>query len=120
LVYDYELYQISIHFPAFQHLSSPDSILPYKCEKAQLKPDFFDRLSQRNVNVPLAFLLKGYTPDLCLAIHQLTDDGLARQLAGTVNILAEWLQAEVHACISLIQQNARDRKAARRLFLLQI
>ena len=89
-------------------------------DKARLELGFFDRLSQRNVNVPLTFLLKGYTPDLCLAIHQLTDDGLARQLAGTVNILAEWLQAEVHACISLIQQNARDRKAARRLFLLQI
>ena len=29
LVYDYELYQISIHFPAFQHLASPDSIVPY-------------------------------------------------------------------------------------------
>ena len=44
LVYDYELYQISIHFPAFQHLSSPLPILPYLSEKAQLQPDFFDRL----------------------------------------------------------------------------
>jgi len=49
LVYDYELYQISIHFPAFQHLSSPFPILPYLSEKAQLQPDFFDRLSQRNI-----------------------------------------------------------------------
>ncbi|WP_418723970.1 hypothetical protein, partial [Dysosmobacter sp.] len=40
-----ELYQISIHFPAFQHLSSPLSILPYLSEKAQLQPDFFDTLS---------------------------------------------------------------------------
>ena len=46
LVYDYELYQISIHFPAFQYLSSPLSILPYLSEKAQLQPDFFDRLSK--------------------------------------------------------------------------
>ena len=44
LVYDYELYQISIYFPAFQYLSSPLSILPYLSEKAQLQPDFFDRL----------------------------------------------------------------------------
>ena len=44
LVYDYELYQISIHFPAFQHLASPLPILPYLSEKAQLQPDFFDRL----------------------------------------------------------------------------
>ena len=44
LVYDYELYQVSIHFPAFQHLSSPLPILPYLSEKAQLQPDFFDRL----------------------------------------------------------------------------
>jgi hypothetical protein len=49
LVYDYELYQISIHFPAFQHLASPLPILPYLSEKAQLQPDFFDRLSQRNI-----------------------------------------------------------------------
>ncbi|MEF2957059.1 MAG: hypothetical protein U0O27_07215, partial [Oscillospiraceae bacterium] len=46
LVYDYELYQISIHFPAFQHLASPLSILPYLSEKAQLQPDFFDRLEK--------------------------------------------------------------------------
>ena len=44
LVYDYELYQISIHFPVFQHLASPLPILPYLSEKAQLQPDFFDRL----------------------------------------------------------------------------
>ena len=44
LVYDYELYQISIHFPAFQHLASPLSILPYLSEKAQYLLDFFDRL----------------------------------------------------------------------------
>ena len=44
LVYDYELYLISILFPAFQYLSSPLSILPYLSEKAQLQPDFFDRL----------------------------------------------------------------------------
>ena len=44
LVYDYELYQISIHFPAFQHLSSPLPTLPYLPEKAQLQPLFFDRL----------------------------------------------------------------------------
>ncbi|MBS5567642.1 MAG: hypothetical protein KHX62_07905, partial [Firmicutes bacterium] len=46
LVYDYELYQISIHFPAFQHLSSPSPILPYLSEKAQLQPGFFDRLKR--------------------------------------------------------------------------
>ena len=79
-----------------------------------------------SVQPPSALTVKGILLMRCCvlnlhpAIHQLTDDGLARQLAGTVNILAEWLQAEVHACISLIQQNARDRKAARRLFLLQI
>ena len=56
LVYDYELYQISIHFPAFQHLASPLSILPYLSEKAQLQPDFFDRLNQGNgYSVPLIF-----------------------------------------------------------------
>ena len=44
LVYDYELYQISIHFPAFQHLSSPLPTLPYLSEKAQLQPLFFDTL----------------------------------------------------------------------------
>ena len=44
LVYDYELYQISIHFPAFQHLASPLPILPYLSEKAQHLLDFFDRL----------------------------------------------------------------------------
>ena len=47
LVYDYELYQISIHFPAFQHLASPLPILPYLSEKAQLQPDFFDMLRGR-------------------------------------------------------------------------
>lgn len=45
LVYDYELYQISILFPAFQYLASPLPILPYLSEKAQLQPDFFDTLS---------------------------------------------------------------------------
>ncbi|MCF2595558.1 DUF1538 family protein [Pseudoflavonifractor phocaeensis] len=48
LVYDYELYQISIHFSAFQHLSSPLPILPYLSEKAPLQPLFFDRLSGRS------------------------------------------------------------------------
>ena len=48
LVYDYELYQISIHFPAFQHLASPLPILPYLSEKAQLQPDFFDRLKRQS------------------------------------------------------------------------
>jgi len=48
LVYDYELYQISIHFPAFQHLASPLPILPYLSEKAQLQPDFFDELRERH------------------------------------------------------------------------
>ena len=55
LVYDYELYQISIHFPTFQHLSSPLSILPYLSEKAQLQPDFFDMLSCRGVDLPGSF-----------------------------------------------------------------
>ena len=55
LVYDYELYQISIHFPAFQHLSSPFPILPYLSEKAQLQPDFFDRLRKGRIS-GLSFL----------------------------------------------------------------
>ena len=66
LVYDYELYQISIHFPAFQHLASPLPILPYLSEKAQLQVDFFDRLSQRNVNVPLTFFIEGIYARLML------------------------------------------------------
>ena len=49
LVYDYELYLISILFPAFQYLASPLSILPYLSEKAQLQPDFFDRLKRETV-----------------------------------------------------------------------
>ena len=55
LVYDYELYQISIHFPAFQYLASPLSILPYLSEKAQLQPDFFDRLRETVFTVSLLF-----------------------------------------------------------------
>lgn len=59
LVYDYELYQISIHFPAFQHLSSPLPILPYLSEKAQYLLDFFDRLKDI---LRLFFIwLTGYT-----------------------------------------------------------
>ena len=38
------LYDSTIQFSAFQHLSSPIFILPSTCEKAQLQPDFFDRL----------------------------------------------------------------------------
>ena len=34
----------SFHFSAFQHLSSPGTIISYNAEKAQLKLDFFDRL----------------------------------------------------------------------------
>jgi hypothetical protein len=33
-----------VHFPSFQHLSSPASILPFFNEKAPLSLDFFDRL----------------------------------------------------------------------------
>ena len=56
LVYDYELYQISIHFPAFQHLSSPLPTLPYLPEKAQLQPLFFDRLrGGKEIFPPLFF-----------------------------------------------------------------
>lgn len=64
LVYDYELYQISIHFPTFQHLLSPLSILPYLSEKAQLQPDFFDMLSCRGVDLPGGFLrsAEGWIP----------------------------------------------------------
>ena len=51
LVYDYELYQISIHFPAFQHLASPDSIVPYLSVKAQHQLDFFDRLNSVPIRV---------------------------------------------------------------------
>ncbi|WP_418724605.1 hypothetical protein, partial [Dysosmobacter sp.] len=54
-----ELYQISIHFPAFQHLSSPLSILPYLSEKAQLQPDFFDTLKGRQMST-LIWLQNGY------------------------------------------------------------
>ena len=36
------------------------------------------------------------------AIHQLTDDGLARQLTGTVDVLAKGFQAEIHAFTLLI------------------
>ncbi|WP_418724055.1 hypothetical protein, partial [Dysosmobacter sp.] len=49
-----ELYQISIHFPAFQHLSSPLSILPYLSEKAQLQPDFFDTLRSAHTGGPFS------------------------------------------------------------------
>ena len=42
--YIYNLYDSAIQFSAFQHLSSPLPILPYLAEKAQLQPDFFDRL----------------------------------------------------------------------------
>ena len=47
LRYDRKLCQLSIHFPAFQHASSPFPILPYLLEKAQLKLDLFDRLQAR-------------------------------------------------------------------------
>ena len=56
LVYDYELYQISIHFPAFQHLASPLPILPYLSEKAQLQPDFFDELKRRPAGLRFLFI----------------------------------------------------------------
>ena len=65
LVYDYELYQISIHFPTFQHLSSPLSILPYLSEKAQLQPDFFDMLSCRGVDLPGSFFAVSRRLDSC-------------------------------------------------------
>jgi len=57
LVYDYELYQISIHFPAFQHLASPLPVLPYLSEKAQLQPDFFDELKGQARACPLLYIL---------------------------------------------------------------
>ena len=57
LVYDYELYQISIHFPAFQHLSSPLPILPYLSEKAQHLMDFFDELGKRSRLAALSLAL---------------------------------------------------------------
>jgi hypothetical protein len=38
------LYDTTIHFSAFQHLSSPRTILSYKREKAQPLLDFFDTL----------------------------------------------------------------------------
>ena len=52
------LYDTTIHFSAFQHLSSPRTILSYKREKAQL--GFFDRL-KRQASAKLGafyFLLK--------------------------------------------------------------
>jgi len=39
------LYDTTIHFSAFQHLSSPRTILSYKRKKAQPLLDFFDTLS---------------------------------------------------------------------------
>ena len=57
LVYDYELYQISIHFPVFQHLASPLPILPYLSEKTQLQPDFFDMLKHKPESFRLRFVL---------------------------------------------------------------
>jgi len=38
------LYDTTIHFSAFQHLSSPRTILSYKRKKAQPLLDFFDTL----------------------------------------------------------------------------
>ena len=40
------LYDTTIHFSAFQHLSSPRTILSYKRKKAQPLLDFFDRLKR--------------------------------------------------------------------------
>ena len=39
-VYSYDLYQITVHFPAFKHFASPTSILPLKREKVLLSWTF--------------------------------------------------------------------------------
>ena len=72
LVYDYELYQISIHFPAFQRLSSPLPALPYLYRKSpapaalfrqtergkgNLSPSVFQRLSSVKLTVGYAMIL---------------------------------------------------------------
>ena len=41
----HDFYDTTIHFSAFQHLSSPRTILSYKRKKAQPLLDFFDRLT---------------------------------------------------------------------------
>ena len=83
LVYDYELYQISIHFPAFQHLASPLPILPYLSEKAQLQPDFFDRLQQ-------AGMPSDGIPACCLSIGS---DYLPRLSRSMVSAMARFAKA---------------------------
>ena len=51
----YNLYDSAIHFSAFQHLSSPRTILSYKRKKAQPLLDFFDTLSTVIYELPYFF-----------------------------------------------------------------
>ena len=52
-------------------------------------------------------------------IYHLINNSFARQFAGTVDVLTECPQAEIHACILLIQQDAGDGKTVFCLIFLQ-
>ena len=50
----------SIHFSFYQHLLSPQTILSHLKEKAQLKLDFFDKLSAPGFKMKPGALLYAY------------------------------------------------------------